>query len=83
MPSKRLEFGALLGAALCVCTVLSSEPSRSAPGITEVDLTAFVRIPLTKGWYVESSCAQPIYFDLNGPQASEQFHFSLEVGTSF
>ena len=49
----------------------------------QVDLTAFVRIPLTKGWYVELSCARPIYFDLNGPQASEQFHFSLEVGTSF
>ena len=36
MPSKRVGFGALIGAVLCVCTVLSSEHSRSAPGLTEV-----------------------------------------------
>ena len=55
----------------------------NAFGGEQVDLTALVRIPLTKGWYVESSCAQPIYLELNGPQASETFHLSLEVGTSF
>ena len=52
MPSKRLGFGALLGAALCVCTVLSSEPSRSAPGLTEVELKAIflLRLPQFVSW---------------------------------
>ena len=48
-----------------------------------VDLTAFVRVPLTQGWYVEASYAQSIYLDLNGPQSSEKYHFSIDVGTSF
>ena len=55
----------------------------SALGGEQVDLTAFVRVPLTKGWYAEASYAQPIYLDLNGPQSSEKYHFSLEIGTSF
>ena len=25
----------------------------------------------------------PLYLDLHGPQSSEKFHFSLEIGTSF
>jgi hypothetical protein len=55
----------------------------SAFGGEQVDLTAFVNVPLTRGWYVEASYAQPIYLDLNGPQSSEKYHFSLEIGTSF
>ena len=43
MPFKRAGFGAMLGAALCVYKVLSSEPSRSAPGLTDVDLGDRVR----------------------------------------
>ena len=27
--------------------------------------------------------SQPLYLDLHGPQSSEKFHFSLEIGTSF
>ena len=52
MPSKRVGFGALIGAALCVCTVLSSEPSRSAPGLTEVELKAvfLLRLPQFVSW---------------------------------
>ena len=52
MPFKRVGFGALLGAALCVCTVLSSEPSRSAPGLTEVELKAvfLLRLPQFVSW---------------------------------
>ena len=54
----------------------------NAFGGEQVDLTDFVRIPPTKSWYVEASYAQPIYLDLNVPQASEKYHF-IEVGTSF
>ena len=45
-------MGALLGAALCVYTVLSSEPSRSAPGLTEVELKAvfLLRLPQFVSW---------------------------------
>ena len=52
MPSKRIGLGALIGAALCVCTVLSSEPSRSAPGLTEVELKAvfLLRLPQFVSW---------------------------------
>ena len=52
MPSKRVGFGAFIGAALCVCTVLSSEPSRSAPGLTEVELKAvfLLRLPQFVSW---------------------------------
>ena len=52
MPSKRIGFGALLGAMLCVCTVLPSEPSRSAPGLTEVELKAvfLLRLPQFVSW---------------------------------
>ena len=48
MPSRRPEFGALLGTGLCLCTVLSSEPFCSAPGLTEVELKAafLLRLPL-------------------------------------
>ncbi len=55
----------------------------NAFGGEQVDLTAFVRVPLAQGWYAEASYAQPIYLDLNGPQSSEKYHFSLEIGTSF
>ena len=55
----------------------------SAFGGEQVDLTAFVRVPLAKRWYAEASYAQPIYLDLNGPQSSEKYHFSIEIGTSF
>lgn len=52
MPSKRAGLCAVLGAALCVCTVLSSEPSRSAPGLTEVELKAvfLLRLPQFVSW---------------------------------
>ena len=52
MPSKRVGLSALLGAVLCVCTVLSSEPSRSAPGLTEVELKALflLRLPQFVSW---------------------------------
>ena len=55
----------------------------NAFGGEQVDLTAFVRVPLARGWYAEASYAQPIYLDLNGPQSSEKYHFSIEIGTSF
>lgn len=55
----------------------------NAFGGEQIDLKAFVRVPLTKGWYAEASYAQPIYLDLNGPQSSEKHHFSIELGTSF
>jgi len=42
-----------------------------------------VRFPLANGWYTEASYAQPLYLDLNGPQSSEKYHFSIEIGTSF
>ena len=32
---------------------------------------------------IEAAYAQPLYLDLNGPQSSEKYHFTLEVGTSF
>jgi hypothetical protein len=31
----------------------------------------------------EAAYSQPIYLDLSGPQTSEKFHFSIEIGTSF
>lgn len=52
-------------------------------GGDQVDLTFFVRLPFSDKWYAEASYAQPIYLDLNGPQSSEKFHFTLEIGTSF
>lgn len=55
----------------------------SAFGGEQVDLTAFLRVPFAKNWYAEASYAQPIYLDLNGPQSSEKYHFSVELGTSF
>ena len=52
MPSKRIGLGALMGAALCVCMVLSSEPSRGAPGLTEIELKAvfLLRLPQFVSW---------------------------------
>ena len=52
MPFTRAGLGALLGAALCVYTVLCSEPSRSAPGLTEVELKAvfLLRLPQFVSW---------------------------------
>ena len=55
----------------------------NALGGEQVDLTAFVRVLLNKGWYVEASYTQPIYLDLNDLQSSEKHHFSREIGTSF
>ena len=74
------------------CRVAGAEPpfpypapvtNPSAFGGEQIDLTAFVRVPLADGWYTEASYAQPIYLDLNGPQSSEKYHFSIEIGTSF
>ena len=55
----------------------------SAFGGEQIDLTVFVRVPLTDSWYTQASYAQPLYLDLNGPQSSEKYHFSIEIGTSF
>jgi hypothetical protein len=55
----------------------------SAFGGEQIDLTVFLRFPFANGWYTEASYAQPLYLDLNGPQSSEKYHFSIEVGTSF
>ena len=52
-------------------------------GGEQVNLTAFVRVLLNKGWCVEASYAQPIYLDLNDLRPSEKNRFSLEIGTSF
>lgn len=52
MPSKRLGLSALVGTLLCVCAVFPSEPSRSAPGLTEVELKAvfLLRLPQFVSW---------------------------------
>ena len=55
----------------------------NAFGGEQVDFKAFVRVPLTKGLHAEASYAQLIYLDLSGPQSSEKYHFSFEIGTSF
>ena len=52
-------------------------------GGEQIDLTVFLRFPFANGWYTEASYAQPLYLDLNGPQSSEKYHFSIEIGTSF
>jgi hypothetical protein len=52
-------------------------------GGEQIDLTAFVRVPLASAWYAEAAYAKPIYLDLNGPQSSQKYHFSIEIGTSF
>ena len=52
-------------------------------GGEQLDLTLFARLPLAEGWYVEAAYSQPLYLDLHGPQSSEKFHFSFEIGTSF
>lgn len=52
-------------------------------GGEQLDFTVFARLPLASGWYVEGAYSQPLYLDLNGPQSSEKFHFSIEIGTSF
>ena len=52
-------------------------------GGEQIDLTGFLRLSLDKGWYIEAAYAQPLYLDLNGPQSSEKYHFTLEIGTSF
>ena len=49
----------------------------------QVNLTAFVRVLLNKGWYVEASYVQPIYLDLNDLPSPDKHYFSLEIGTSF
>jgi len=55
----------------------------AAFGGEQIDLTVFARLPLVERWYAEAAYSQPIYLDLNGPQSSESFHFSIEIGTSF
>jgi len=52
MASRPLRIGALVGTLLCVCSVLPSEPSRSAPGLTEVELKAvfLLRLPQFVSW---------------------------------
>ena len=55
----------------------------NAFGGDQIDLTVFARAPFADSWYVEAAYSQPIYLDLSGPQTSEKFHFSIEVGTSF
>ena len=54
----------------------------NACGGEQVDLTAFVRVPLNRGWHVKASYAQPIYLVLTGPESSEKQLFSLEIGAS-
>jgi len=49
----------------------------------QVDLTVFARAPFVGSWYVEAAYFQPIYLDLSGPQTSEKFNYSIEIGTSF
>ena len=46
-------------------------------------LRFFLRMPFADKWYAEVSYARPLFLDLNGPQSSEKYHLSLEVGTSF
>ena len=55
----------------------------NAFGGEQVDVTLFARFPFAAGWYAEATYAQPIYLDLNGPQSSQKYHFSIEIGTSF
>ena len=55
----------------------------SAFGGEQLDLTVFLRMPFADYWYAELSYARPLLLDLNGPQSSEKYHFSFEVGTSF
>ena len=55
----------------------------NAFGGEQVDVTLFARWPFAAGWYAEAAYAQPIYLDLNGPQSSQKYHFSIEIGTSF
>ncbi len=52
MPFRRISLGALLGALVSVCAVFPSEPSRSAPGLTEVELKAvfLLRLPQFVSW---------------------------------
>ena len=55
----------------------------SAFGGEQLDFTVFLRVPLAGQWYGELSYARPLFLDLSGPQSSEKYHFSLELGTSF
>ena len=55
----------------------------NAFGGEQLDLTGFLRVPFADKWYAEVSYARPIFLDLNGPQSSEKYHFSFEIGTSF
>ena len=52
MPFQRISLGALCGALLCIASALSSEPSRSAPGLTETELKAvfLLRLPQFVTW---------------------------------
>jgi len=55
----------------------------NAFGGEQVDVTGFLRVPFADKWYAEVSYARPVFLDLNGPQSSEKYHFSIEIGTSF
>ena len=52
MRFQRISLGALCGALLCIASALSSEPSRSAPGLTETELKAvfLLRLPQFVTW---------------------------------
>ena len=56
MPFQRISLGALCGALLCIASALSSEPSRSAPGLTETELKAvfLLRLPQFVTWPEEA-----------------------------
>ena len=55
----------------------------NAFGGEQLDLTGFLRVLFAKKWFAEMSYARPIFLDLNGPQSSEKYHFSVEIGASF
>jgi hypothetical protein len=55
----------------------------NAFGGKQLDAEVFLRMPFADKWYAEVSYARPLFLDLNGPQSSEKYHLSLEVGTSF
>lgn len=52
MRLQRFGVGALCGALVFICSALSSEPSRSAPGLTETELKAvfLLRLPQFVAW---------------------------------
>jgi hypothetical protein len=55
----------------------------NAFGGKQLDVEVFLRMPFADKWYAKVSYARPLFLDLHGPQSSEKYHLSLEVGTSF